>query len=377
MPCFSLKYNEIYLTVDALYLFASLSVYPLYYWYIKLLTVETEFRVSNLIQFLPAILLSIFHEFFHIVASPAEQMQYLREVLVAGNMNLVLSAGNVGWLARIYVISRILFSVQVIYCLILGYRLVNRHNERINDFYSNLEDKRLAWVSFMNILIVLCSLSSTIFNFLGRGRFLDNESSLVIPSAIFSSLLFTIGLLAVKQNTTIHEMESEPESGNQTAIQSDKSHAMLKHRLNELMVTERMYLVPDLRITTLCKLLNTNRTYLSNLINEETGDNFNAYINRFRIEHAMHLMNQKGGNMLVMDFIAQESGFGSSSSFIRAFKTVKGITPGKYLNDKQIVLIFKTIQELRCCEITSYSSSIEKGFVSTAVHPASKTISLS
>jgi AraC-like DNA-binding protein len=46
-------------------------------------------------------------------------------------------------------------------------------------------------------------------------------------------------------------------------------------------------------------------------------------------------MNQPGASLLVTDYIAREAGFGSSSSFVRAFKTFKGITPGKYLQQKQ------------------------------------------
>ncbi|MBN2815023.1 MAG: AraC family transcriptional regulator, partial [Bacteroidales bacterium] len=82
--------------------------------------------------------------------------------------------------------------------------------------------------------------------------------------------------------------------------------------------------------------LNTNRTYISNLINDETGCNFNTWVNRYRIEHALEIMNRHGSNLLVTEYIAHESGFGSPSSFIRAFKTHTGLTPGKYLQERAL-----------------------------------------
>ena len=58
----SVYYNhltEVYLYFDLLFVFASLSVYPLYYWYVKLLTDETELRWINLRHFIPALTLLI------------------------------------------------------------------------------------------------------------------------------------------------------------------------------------------------------------------------------------------------------------------------------------------------------------------------------
>ena len=52
-------YQDIYLTLDALYLFTSLAVYPLFYWYIKLLTIENNLRVYNLLPLAPGLVLAI------------------------------------------------------------------------------------------------------------------------------------------------------------------------------------------------------------------------------------------------------------------------------------------------------------------------------
>jgi len=332
---FFLGYREIYLAIDALYIFTSLSAYPLYYWYIKLLTVESRLEVYNLLHFIPAILISVLVELFNIIATPAEQLKYLSEVLYGNHWWYITEPGNVGWMARIFFLSRLVFFAQVLYCLLLGYRLATIHNKRIEDFYSNLDNRRLVWVKLITLSLLAASLASIVFNILGRGVFQSSRSSLISASVIFSSVVLIAGLLGNKQNNTVTEIADEMDI---LPVQAwtEKSHEILKKRLEEILLRDRMYLIPDLKITTICKVLNTNRTYVSNIINEENGCNFNTYINRFRINHALQLMNKRGAGSLVIEHIAEESGFGSLSSFIRAFKTIKGIPPGRYMQEMRI-----------------------------------------
>jgi AraC-like DNA-binding protein len=70
---------------------------------------------------------------------------------------------------------------------------------------------------------------------------------------------------------------------------------------------------------------------LSKVINSTYGQNFNDYINRFRVDEAVKLMNDpayKNFNILV---VAYDAGFNSKSTFNRAFKKVTGVTPKDYL----------------------------------------------
>jgi AraC-like DNA-binding protein len=149
-------------------------------------------------------------------------------------------------------------------------------------------------------------------------------------------LLFIIGIQGNRQRNTVEEMTEEIIVPHTADTHSNKTTAELKKKLNDLMVHDKIYLIPDLKIVTLSKMLNTNRTYISNLINDETGCNFNTWVNRYRIDHALEIMNRQGSNLFVTEFIAHESGFGSPSSFIRAFKAHTGITPGKYLQDRAL-----------------------------------------
>ena len=67
---------------------------------------------------------------------------------------------------------------------------------------------------------------------------------------------------------------------------TDKSGELFD-RLGELMRKDKVYKEKNLTRDKVAALLGTNRTYLSQIINEKTGMSFIYYINSFRIEEAL------------------------------------------------------------------------------------------
>ena len=104
----------------------------------------------------------------------------------------------------------------------------------------------------------------------------------------------------------------------------------LKTRLLKLFEHDKIYQINDLRISTVCESLLTNRTYISKLINDEFEMNFNEFVNKYRVEEAKQLLLSSENNKFTMEYIAQQAGFGSVASFSRVFKEIEGTTPGKY-----------------------------------------------
>jgi len=77
-----------------------------------------------------------------------------------------------------------------------------------------------------------------------------------------------------------------------------------------------IYLNKDLRIWELAKKIGTNRSYLSQIINTDYGQNFSTFVNSYRALHAENL--QKSRPDLTKADIADLSGFGSWKSWKRA-----------------------------------------------------------
>ena len=228
-----------------------------------------------------------------------------------------------------YLISRIVFVVQVLYFLIQGQKLVKHYNRQIANFYSNLESKTILWVNYFLYSFVVTSVMSIVFNVLGRNIFMESLFLLLIPSLIFSVLLFFIGLLGYMQNHTVVDLEIEVKNSDNQIPKNNNTHK-LNEKLLELFVNEAIFKDPDLKITHLSEKLHTNRTYISKHINTEFACTFSDFVNRYRIEEAKRLLTSDSSKGYSLNYISEKSGFGSMGSFMRVFRDFEGITPGQY-----------------------------------------------
>ena len=325
---FELDYS-LYMHIDGIYLLSGLSVYPLYYIYIRQLTIDITSKKTYIWHFLPALLLSLILEILSFYASPVLKQSYLNDVLIAHRWPSG-APGIEKSMAFVFYLSRLIFGIQSIVYLILGLILIRKYNKRIANFYSNLIGKKLAWLELLTITLIIAAFSSFLLNILGRNFFVKTNT-VILPSAIFSTILFIIGLLGNKQNQTIVELVRD-EQDNEKKIEKNYSALKLKENLLFIMDTEKPYLNPNFRITDLTFKLSSNRTYLSNLINSEFKMSFSDFVNNYRIQYAKRLMNDDVEFNFSLIYFSENSGFGSVSTFIRAFKQFEGITAGAYRN---------------------------------------------
>ena len=91
------------------------------------------------------------------------------------------------------------------------------------------------------------------------------------------------------------------------------------------MIVDKGYLDPTISVDEISRQLNTNRTYVSKLVNIYYGMPFRDYLNQLRIEYAKQLMAAEPD--AVIDYISAKSGFQSSTQFIRKFRELEGLTP--------------------------------------------------
>lgn len=106
-----------------------------------------------------------------------------------------------------------------------------------------------------------------------------------------------------------------------------KKNEIIKDRLEEW-VENKGFLNSRLTIIELCKITGTNRTYLSNYINNIYGSNFNLWINHLRIEEAKLLMTQIPKRNL--SEIAERIGFTDLAHFSKQFKLQEGVSPSEW-----------------------------------------------
>jgi tetratricopeptide (TPR) repeat protein len=153
--------------------------------------------------------------------------------------------------------------------------------------------------------------------------------------------------IIIEQNIAAVKNETRPEKGVgpmnildpeifSTIEASDRD---LLNRLFDYMEKEKPYLKHDLSLDDLCKTLNTNRSYLSGIINTAMGRNFHHFINEYRVAEARRILTGIKGNLYSVEDIGRMSGFGTKSSFYTCFKSAIGVTPA-YFRD----FVVKTLQ---------------------------------
>lgn len=307
---------------DAIYCFCNLAVFPLYYLYIEELTDYRPNRWRQAICLLPSLLGGMAVGLLYILMDRQEMTLFIEHYLY-GNEFASLS-GLTFWQAMIHVAVRIVFALQVPLVLYFGFRRITAYNAVVETNYSDIEGKRIVWVKTLLVLFAVTSLVSFVFNLIGRQRFIDEAVPLAIPAVLFSMLLLLIGHVGLNQRFSVQDIEAEVFLESEP-IPEDCAYSELLEKIRKLMSEEKLYLYPNLKVSDLARLLNSNRNYIYNAINVEMGISFSDYINSQRVDYASQLL--KAHPELSINDVMFKSGFTSTSAFYRNFKKFKGITP--------------------------------------------------
>ena len=105
-----------------------------------------------------------------------------------------------------------------------------------------------------------------------------------------------------------------------------------------LMAEEKPYRDTTFNRTALAKMMGTNEKYVADAVREGAGTTVSNYITDIRLNCSLELLSDESGNgePVSLDDDARDSGFGSYSSFWRAFQKKFSMTPSEYrsLHDK-------------------------------------------
>ena len=131
----------------------------------------------------------------------------------------------------------------------------------------------------------------------------------------------------VQQN---HEALKREESTEQRAQGlSDEKKRDLLTRLETLMKDPQVYCEHLLTKDRVAEQLETNRTYLSQVINEAYGKSLTQYINDLRINEAIRRLDDPT-NQRALRLICQDLGLNSPTTFNTQFQSRTGMTPAQY-----------------------------------------------
>ncbi len=107
---------------------------------------------------------------------------------------------------------------------------------------------------------------------------------------------------------------------------------LLEEKILLSLSQDSIYKDSDISLSKMAELLEIPAYKVSKTINQKMQTNFHDLINSKRVDASLELL--KVNKQFTIEAVALEVGFKSKSTFYRAFKKNKGITPSQYLSEK-------------------------------------------
>lgn len=343
---------DLYRTIYPFVFFTALSLFPLFYIYIYQIVKPGKISRILLLHFIPSILLfSLAAIFYGLLMTEAEKAYFINEILLSDFPSNAPSSFKFNLMHEVDRLAKISYIILSVIYYIMTYQLVNKHQERIEDYYSALKGVSLNWVKTLAVFFILALLSGIAVHFFHRLDVLENQFLSTIPFVFLGTFFAIVGNYSNRQNIIIFPSERiEPDPTEDTIIKKeipgkngdDRAtdvpgiiYPELKAKLEKYFDEYKPYLNPELKIWDIARDLNTNRTYISRLINHDYGIRFSTLVNKYRIEEARRLMSNPKTCNYSLSVIASMSGFLNYSSFVRAFRYFEKITPNKFLQSSR------------------------------------------
>jgi AraC-like DNA-binding protein len=211
---------------------------------------------------------------------------------------------------------------------ILTLKWIKKHIAEIKNQYASVEYKVLNWARVFVLIGLIFIFIVIVLAFLDDNYHID--LFIAITNVI---LLYWVSMRGILQrNVTMLVSLPEKNIVPEKKVSSSENSQKLLKKINDYIVDNTIFIKPDLTILDISEGINVHPKKISGVINANLNQNFNTYINSFRIEKAKALLNSDTVNNLSVEGIGNEVGFQSKSTFYDAFKKVTGTTPSRYKN---------------------------------------------
>lgn len=259
-----------------------------------------------------------------------------RNALISGRP--VHAAGALRWGALALIADLLIFPLVFGAYIVASLGRLRGHLRRIQDFFSALHDRNLAWLRWTLLALAAAWLFDTAGTIAGVffHRYVPADW---VYGVLELGWLFALGLLALRQKPIYGDAAPAPlvqddavaaapgERKYARSALSDADLARIADKLHAAMRGQRLYRNPDLTLRDLGDATGIAESYLSQTLNSRVGRNFYEYVNGWRIDEARARL--RDGDESVLR-ICTDVGFNSRSTFNATFRKLTGVTPSAY-----------------------------------------------
>jgi len=136
-------------------------------------------------------------------------------------------------------------------------------------------------------------------------------------------------------NTATPFIEKNIPTENISRGEIDDIDIEIMNKIECLIIDKELFKDPTISLDNLAQKLEFNRAMLSKVINKCAEQNFNSYINEYRVKEAVKLLSDEK-NMDTVEVIGEKCGFANRVSFYRAFKKYTGLSPSEFKRNTNI-----------------------------------------
>ncbi|HLO80857.1 MAG TPA: helix-turn-helix domain-containing protein [Chitinophagaceae bacterium] len=299
----------------------------------------------------------VYKDLLHLIPVLLYFVDYLPFFLLSGDQKLTIYQGlsevdrrlgfNEGWFMPEYghIIIR---NIQVVGYVIAQYLLIRRvtkHPEHpvlfdnpvlINWMKLLVGSQVLFFLFPMVALVVWGKDVAAGFSNLGpllvalaQSYFLVYEPRVLYGTSLYFSQPASISELPPSKPVTkeVQIIESEIQADLLSSAQLDEIGIILEEHMNKT----QAFLQPGYKLINLSEEVGIPVYKISIYVNKRKGINFFSYLNVYRINHCLEKISLGEHRTKTLEALAEECGFQSRGTFIRAFKQKTGSTPSDYL----------------------------------------------
>lgn len=234
------------------------------------------------------------------------------------------------WNAFVF-LTEFVWNVAFLYFSIRHYR---KYRAWTNENFSDTEKIKFDWLGNFLYVFTAVLILGAVFDFTNSFLFKLSYIQFFYFEIVLALATYYLAIAGYLRSQTI-ELDFTGEKSDaiehtKKPLLTESELAKLKARLENLMLTEKPYLNPQLTLNDLSKNLGVNSAVLSFAINSGFEKNFNDFVNEFRIREVKEKLRRRSAENLTLLAVAFDCGFNSKATFNRAFKKFTGTSPKEF-----------------------------------------------